>query len=162
MIRGQIDLIVMPDLRNQYPQLMNDELVFSACYERRFVVVTRARRKLSFAAFLAAEHVLVAPAGDDTGYVDDALRVTGHRRRVAVTVPSFQSALALVRKSDLVATLPDDVTRHLAPSLFTQQCPVATPKLDVGVLWAQRFRGDARHTWLRTLVEEVVMRLGGL
>src|SRR5690606_36541152 len=98
MIRGQIDLMVMPDLRNQYPQLKHDELVFNACYERRFVVATRAQHKLSLAAFIAAEHVLVTPAGDDTGYVDEALRLTGHTRRVAVTVPSFQSALALVRK----------------------------------------------------------------
>jgi DNA-binding transcriptional LysR family regulator len=160
LVRGQIDLVVMPDLRNQYPELMNDEVVFDACYERRFVVVSRTRRKLGLGAFLSAEHVLVAPTGDDTGYVDDALRVTGHTRRVAVTVPSFQSALGLVRKSDLVATLPDDVTRHLAPSLFTQQCPVTTPKFDVGVVWAQRFRRDTRHRWLRTLVKEVVLRLG--
>lgn len=160
LVRGQIDLVVMPDLRNQYPELMNDELVFDTCYQRRFVAVTRSRRVLGFGAFLAAEHVLVAPTGDDTGYVDEALRMAGHTRRIAVTVPSFQSALALVRKSDLVATLPDDVTRHLAPSLFTQKCPVSTPKLDVGVVWAQRFRGDARHSWLRKLVKDVVLRLG--
>lgn len=160
MIRGQIDLVVMPDLRKQYPQLMNDELVFEACYERRFVVVTRAHQKLSLAAFVAAEHVLVAPAGDDSGYVDEALRAAGHTRRVAVTVPSFQSALALVRRSDLVATLPDDVTRHLAPALFTQKCPVSTPKFEVGVVWAKRFARDARHTWLRALTKEVVVRLG--
>lgn len=160
LMRGRVDLVVMPDLRQEYPQLMNDELVFERCYRRQFVVVTRAHRKLSLEAFVASEHVLVAPTGDDTGYVDEALRVRGQIRRIAVTVPSFQSALELVKKSDLVATLPDDVTRHLAPSLFTQKCPVPTPALDVGVVWAQRFRGDARHAWLRKLTKDVVLRLG--
>lgn len=159
LIRGRVDLVVMPDVRKQYPQLVTDDLVFEPCYERHFVAVTRAHRRLTFAAFVAAEHVLVAPTGDDTGYVDQALRKSGHTRRIAVTVPSFQSALELVRRSDLVATLPDDVTRHLAPSLFTQKCPVSTPTLEVGVLWAQRFRGDSRHLWLRKLTKDVVLRL---
>ncbi len=47
LIRGRVDLVVMPDLSNQYPALMHDELVFDSCYQRHFVVVTRAHQKLS-------------------------------------------------------------------------------------------------------------------
>ena len=36
---------------------------------------------------------------------------------MAVTVPSFSAALAIVARTDLVATLPDDVVRSLAPDL---------------------------------------------
>jgi DNA-binding transcriptional LysR family regulator len=159
-VRGLVDLAVLPDLRGQYRIPLLDELVMSVQYTRRFVTVTRKRKKLGLEAFLAQEHALVSPAGEEGGYVDDALRVQGMRRRVAVTVPSFQAAITLVRDTELVATLPDDIVRVLAPTLHRQPCPVVTPELPMCVAWAARFTPDARHRWLRTLVSEVVRDLG--
>ena len=159
-VRGVVDLAVFPDLRGQYRIPLLDELVMSVQYTRRFVTVTRKRKKLGLEAFLAQEHALVSPGGEEGGYVDDALRALGKRRRVAVTVPSFQAAIALVRDTDLVATLPDDIVRVLAPTLHRQACPVATPELPMCVAWAARFTAGARHRWLRTLVSEVVRDLG--
>ncbi|WP_437294219.1 LysR family transcriptional regulator [Sorangium sp. So ce426] len=159
-VRGVVDLAVMPDLRGQVRIPMLDELVISAQYTRRFVTVTRKRKKLTLEAFLAAEHALVSPGGEEGGYVDDALRALGKRRRVAVTVPGFQAAITLVRELDLVATLPDDIVRVLAPRLHRQACPVSTPELPMCVAWARRFNQDARHRWLRELVSEVVRELG--
>lgn len=159
-VRGVVDMGVMADVRGQYRIPMLDELVMSVQYTRRFVTVTRKRKKHTLESFIAAEHALVSPSGEEGGYVDDALRALGKRRRVAVTVPSFQAAITLVRETDLVATLPDDIVRLLAPELHRQVCPVSTPELPMCVVWAVRFNQDARHRWLRTLVSEVVRDLG--
>lgn len=159
--RGAIELAVLPDLRGQYPIPALDELVLSVQYTRRFVTVSRRRRKLDLKAFVQAEHVLVSPQGEEGGYVDDALRLSGHKRRVAVSVPGFLAALALVHDSELVATLPDDVVRVLGPRLHRQACPVTTPELPICIGWAARFSHDARHRWLREQVRQVIVqRLG--
>jgi DNA-binding transcriptional LysR family regulator len=155
-LRGLIDLAVVPDVRAQYDIPQFDEIVFAAQYTRRFVTVSRRRRRLSLEAFVSAEHLLVSPQGEEGGYVDDALRALGRKRRVAVAVPSFLAALELVRGTELLATLPDDVVSALAPRLFRQPCPVATPELPMCVCWAARFTTDARHRWLRTQVIEAV------
>lgn len=159
-VRGLVDLAVLPDLRNQYPIPMIDELVMAPQYDRRFVTVAARPRRFTLERFLEAEHVLVSPRGDETGYVDDALRALGRRRRIAVTVPSFQAAIAIVRETELVATLPDDVVRCLAPELRRTACPVPTPEFPMCVAWASRFTKDARHRWLRALVAEVVRPIG--
>ncbi len=151
-VRGLVDLAVFPDMRGMYVIPSIDELVLRPVYTRRFVVASRRRRRLDLDAFLAAEHVLVAPQGTEGGYVDDALRPLGRARRVAVAVPTFQAAIALVASSDLVGTLPDDVLRVLAPRLHRQVCPVTTPDLAMCVCWAARFANDERHRWLRSLV----------
>jgi DNA-binding transcriptional LysR family regulator len=154
--RGAIELAVLPDLRGQYAIPALDELVLSMQYTRRFVAVSQRRRKLDLAGFLAAEHVLVSPQGEEGGYVDDSLRLLGQRRRVALTVPSFLAAIALLQTSELVATLPEDVVRVLAPKLKRQPCPVTTPELPMCIGWAARFSNDARHRWLREQVRQVL------
>jgi len=154
--RGVVELVVMPDVRNQYALSGLSELVLSPLYPRRFITVSRRKRRLSLASFLEADHILVSPRGDEGGYVDDALAALGKSRRVAVTVPGFLAALSLVQSTDMLATLPDDVVRVLAPELHRHASPVETPELTMCLIWAARFTRDARHTWLRTHVREVL------
>jgi DNA-binding transcriptional LysR family regulator len=158
-LRGAIDLAVLPDVRAQYDLPQFDQLVVAPQYTRRFVTVSRRRKPLPLAALTLADHVLMSPQGEEGGYVDDALRALGLRRRVAVAVPSFLACLELVRTSSLIATLPDDVVRALAPGLHRQPCPVSTPELPMCLVWAPRFNQDGRHRWLRTQVAEVVKTL---
>ncbi|MEZ4328989.1 MAG: LysR family transcriptional regulator [Polyangiales bacterium] len=158
--RGVVDVGVFPDVRGEYAIPELDALVLSPQYGRRFVCVTRGRRTLSLRAFLRADHLLVSPTGGEGGYVDTALAALGERRRVAVTVPSFQAALNIVSQTDLVATLPEDVTRALAPTLHRQRCPVTTPVLPMCVSWASRFTRDARHRWLRGHVTAALADFG--
>jgi DNA-binding transcriptional LysR family regulator len=44
--------------------------------------------------------------GDPQGFVDTVLAPQGHSRRVALTVPNFMFALAVVADSDLVCAVP--------------------------------------------------------
>jgi DNA-binding transcriptional LysR family regulator len=58
------------------------------------------------AAYCAAVHVVVSRSGDPQGYVDTVLAEQGLHRRVALTVPNFLLALAVVGETDFVAALP--------------------------------------------------------
>jgi DNA-binding transcriptional LysR family regulator len=136
--RGVVDVALSPILPVGMPDL--SDFVVRPLYERRFQTVTRRRRRLGLDAFCRADHLLVAPGGREGGYVDDALARLGRTRRVAVTVLSFSSALALIAADDdLVTTLPDDVVQVLGAGLrrklHVQRCPVETPVLPVALIW---------------------------
>lgn len=79
-------------------------------YDEEFVVAMRKghpfARRPTLDAFCALDHLLVSQAGDAYGFVDALLAKKGRTRRVALTVPNFMMALALIAESDLVAALP--------------------------------------------------------
>ena len=50
--------------------------------------------------------MVVSLTGDPSGFVDAALAERGLKRRVALTVPNFAMALAVVAESDLAGALP--------------------------------------------------------
>ncbi|HEY0817872.1 MAG TPA: LysR family transcriptional regulator [Rhizobacter sp.] len=79
-------------------------------YEESFVLAMRAghplRRKLTMERYCAAKHLVVSLTGDPHGFVDDVLARAGLSRRVALTVPNFMFALAVIAETDLVCALP--------------------------------------------------------
>src|SRR5688572_12671524 len=79
-------------------------------YEEIFVVAMRGGHPFAAAPTLerycAAQHALVSETGDRQGYVDTLLAARGLSRRVALTVPNFMTALAVVAETDLLVALP--------------------------------------------------------
>ena len=79
-------------------------------YDEGFVLCMRAahplRRRMSLERYCAAEHLVVSLTGDPHGFVDELLARSGHTRRVALTVPNFMFALAVLAQSDLVCAVP--------------------------------------------------------
>ena len=52
------------------------------------------------------QHLVVSLTGNPYGFVDEVLAKRGRTRRVALTVPNFMFALAVIAETDLVAALP--------------------------------------------------------
>jgi DNA-binding transcriptional LysR family regulator len=79
-------------------------------YEEKFVLGMRAghplRRGLTLERYCAAQHLVVSLSGDPHGFVDEVLAQTGRTRRVALTVPNFMFALAVLAQTDLLCALP--------------------------------------------------------
>lgn len=79
-------------------------------YEEDFVVAMRAGHPFgkdpTLDGFCRMRHVVVSLTGDAYGFVDDVLAKHGRSRRVALTVPNFMFALAVVAETDLIAALP--------------------------------------------------------
>jgi DNA-binding transcriptional LysR family regulator len=79
-------------------------------YEEDFVIAMRsghpAARRLTLERFCSMEHLVVSHSGDPHGFVDEYLLAQGRSRRIALTVPNFLFALAVIAESDLIAALP--------------------------------------------------------
>ena len=79
-------------------------------YEEDFVVAMRAGHPFADAPTLdrycEMQHLVVSLTGDPHGFVDDVLAEQGRSRRVALTVPNFMFALAVIAETDLISALP--------------------------------------------------------
>lgn len=79
-------------------------------YEEDFVLAMRRghtfARKPTLARYCEAQHLVVSLTGDPHGFVDEVLAKQERSRRVALTVPNFMFALAVVAESDLVCAVP--------------------------------------------------------
>jgi DNA-binding transcriptional LysR family regulator len=128
-------------------------------FRDRFVGVVRAghalaRGALTPARYATARHVATARRGRRTSPVDEALGRLGLARDVVTTVGGFATAVALARRSDLVATVPERHTGNLRDGLHTFPLPVAVPEIAVAMLWHPRLHADPAHRWLRGCVRD--------
>jgi len=136
------------------------ELRAQALFRDRFVGVVNAGHALAAGEVTAqryaeGRHVATSRRGLDRGPVDDALGLLGLQRNIAVTVSSFSEALALARRSELIATVPERHTGDLRGDLHSFALPLALEPFTVSLLWHPRMDGDAAHRWLRGCVREV-------
>lgn len=136
------------------------ELRVQALFRDRFIGVVREGHPLCAgevtpARYAAGRHVLVARQGVERGPVDEALKAVGLERQVATTVGGFSTALALVRSTDLIDSVPERHTGLLRAGLFSFALPVPVPEITVSMLWHPRLDGDPAHRWLRGVVRGV-------
>jgi DNA-binding transcriptional LysR family regulator len=79
-------------------------------YEEDFIVAARADHpctdEMTLDRYCELEHLVVSNSGDAHGFVDLVLAEQGRSRRIALTVPNFMLALAVIAESDLVSALP--------------------------------------------------------
>lgn len=131
-----------------------------ACHLRASHPALRSGGKLTRAVFVKASHVMVSIAGAGPGFVDRVLAEHGLTRRVALRVPSFVSALAIVARTDLVLTAPTALARVSRPSTGVVQvpAPLRLPSHGVDLVWHERFTEDPAHRWFRELLLEVGLR----
>ncbi|MDC6169816.1 LysR family transcriptional regulator [Paucibacter sp. XJ19-41] len=93
-------------------------------FSDRYVVIgsraqAEARGRLTLKKYLAARHVVVSPWGQTRGAIDHELEQLGHRRQVAMHVPSVLAAPFIVASTDLLMTVP-----RLAAELIARAAPI--------------------------------------
>ncbi|MEO7642148.1 MAG: LysR family transcriptional regulator [Ramlibacter sp.] len=117
--------------------------------------------RMSLKQFLAAPHVVVRPEGREHAF-DRMLEEKGHRRRVMLELSHFMSLLAILPRSDLIATVPDDIAtavgRHIP--LRYIGLPLKPPVIEVQQYWHRRMQHDAANQWLRGVFHAVNRRDG--
>jgi DNA-binding transcriptional LysR family regulator len=94
--------------------------------------------------------VLISPAGDLRGVVDDRLAAMGRSRRVVLGLPAFLPALAAVAEQGALLTLPARLAGRFAPGfgLVTAVPPLEIRSFAVSVFWHRRNAADPRVAWL--------------
>ncbi len=113
---------------------------------------------LTVARYAAARHVLVSRRGQPHSPIDEILAGQGRRRTITTLVPGFATALALVRESNLVATVPHLHCASLLGDLVTLPLPFALPGIRVALLWHPSQDADPGHRWLRALIRDTCAR----
>lgn len=136
------------------------ELLTQALFRDRFIGVVRnghplARGPVGLDDYAQARHVEVARRRTASSPLDTALQALGLARDIAVSVAGFPAALALVRGSDLIATVPERHTAALRDGLHGFTLPFALEPFTVSLLWHPRLEADPAHRWLRACVREV-------
>jgi DNA-binding transcriptional LysR family regulator len=171
---GELDVAIVPQVdrpRAAEPEAGPAGLLQRRLFRDRFICLLREdhpvlkRRKtpakLSLREFVSLSHVLVSPSGEGPGFVDQLLSARGLRRRIALRIPHFYSALAIVAKSDLVVTAPNALG-YLAPAalgVVAVGCPLPLPQHSVNLVWHERYSKDAGHSWLRERLLDLAREL---
>lgn len=143
------------DLSVCLPGLFPPEFRTRTLLTERFVCVVRRDhpvlgRRFTLDAYLALDHVVVAPLGRPS-QVDRVLADRGRTRRIRHVVPYFWSALHLVSVSDAILTVAESAVRAAADAfpLRVIEPPLALPGYAVHLLWHPRLDNEPANQWLR-------------
>lgn len=163
-----VDLVVLPGApRDDADLAIVPDQLWAAGPDRPSEVLQRGVRQDGYACFasgdgrmdldnyVARPHVVVSPTGEGASPVDDALAALGRSRRVAVRVPSFAEAVALVNATPLLLTAPRALARLLDPDrVTTHVLPFTLPRQSLAMRWHARLDADPGHRWFRGLVRD--------
>ena len=136
------------------------EVLTQALFRDRLVGVVRAghalsRGKISAARFAQGQHVYVSRRGQDRGQIDAALEAQGLVRQVSTVVAGFNTAIALARETELIASVPERYISEPERGLHCFELPLTLPSFTVAMLWHPRQATDLAHRWLRSCLREV-------
>lgn len=136
------------------------ELRTRGLFRDRFMGVVRAghslcKGEISPERYASQGHIMISRRQGHKGPVDDALQLVGLERNAVTYVDGISTALALVKGSDLVATVPERHTQNLRSGMFSFPLPITSPVIMISMLWHPRMEADPAHRWLRECVLDV-------
>ncbi|HEU0202646.1 MAG TPA: LysR family transcriptional regulator [Burkholderiaceae bacterium] len=153
MEAGRVDLAIglLPQLKAGFFQ----RRLFRQSYVCLFRKGHRLdKRKISLTEFSAAQHIVVVSAGTGHGKVDEILERNGIERNVRLTVPHFVAVGHLLRKSDMIATVPERFAQSVVEpfGLTYVAHPAPLPEIAINLFWHAKYHKDPANQWLRGLV----------
>lgn len=121
---------------------------FTTVYDPKVLSLTSPIRLKDF---LEAEHLLVSFNGERSGWIDDALAVSGERRKISYITPHFASVPFILKGTPYIATLPTYVAKRCANffDLALSEPPIDYELADISLNWHRRFDNDPVHSWIR-------------
>jgi DNA-binding transcriptional LysR family regulator len=127
-------------------------------YEESFVVAVRKghpfARNPTLEHYCQMQHLVVSESGDPYGFVDQLLAKQGRSRRIALTVPNFMFALAVLAGSDFVGALPARfVEMHAARfGILSMDGPLPLPHFRLNAVSSKAAMMDAGVAWMFDLI----------
>ncbi|PRY20414.1 DNA-binding transcriptional LysR family regulator [Aliiruegeria haliotis] len=147
---GSLDAAIMPPKVAEGDGLMRRHL-----FSTKDVVFFDPKHPLEendLDAFCARAHVRVG-FGPDAGFdIDRRLAKLGRKRKVAMQVADFDSALAMIRGTPLIATLPAPLA---PPDLSSVSPPWKQNGLDLALIWHTRNQTSERHRYWRNTLTDI-------
>ncbi|MGH6884200.1 MAG: LysR family transcriptional regulator [Hypericibacter sp.] len=130
-------------------------------YEEVFAVAVRNGhafgREPTLDHYCGLKHLVVSLTRDDRSFVDEALAGLGRSRRVALAVPNFMMALALVAQTDLVTTLPGSLLARCAADFGLQsiKAPLSLRHFGIHAVTPKAAMMDAGLAWFFELLSDL-------
>ncbi|KZD09707.1 LysR family transcriptional regulator [Oceanibaculum pacificum] len=139
-----------------------DNVVVQHLMDEGLACVVRAdhpdiRDSIDRAQYERLKHVNVLPPGRLRAGLFQALDRQGIRREVAVSVTHFLAVPEMIAVTDYCATLPRLICHGLRrdPRFKVLPAPVDLGTFPVEMAWHVRYRQDAAHRWLRSVVADI-------
>jgi len=103
---------------------------------------------------------MVSFSGDMSGNIDLDLARIGRCRKVVLAVPQFGSLRALLRNTELIATVPDYAACALADdgSLRADPAPFDITEAELSMVWSGAQDNDPAERWLRERILQFMAR----
>lgn len=123
-------------------------------YEEDFVLVMRPghifRQHPSIDGYCEHRHLVVSMTGDPHGFVDEILAKQGRRRGVALTVPNFMFACAILADTDLICAIPRRFAAQYAArfGLSIEEPPMSFGQFSLNAFVPKAALTDAGLNWL--------------
>lgn len=157
LARGEIDVAIAPE--HALGPGVHAESLFT---EGAAIVVRRDHpevgRRLSKAAFNALRHVdvwlVLGRAGIGNRAAEAYFEQHGLRRNIALVVPSFSAAIAVVATTDLAAGVPKRLAIWYQAMLPLRIVEIPAPPVEfqMKLVWHERTHADASNRFFRELV----------
>lgn len=125
-----------------------------ALFEEDFVIAMRAEHPFAdgptLDRYCEMRHLVVSLTGDAHGFVDEILVRQGRSRRIALTVPNFMFALAVVAETDLICALPRRFAAMHAPRFGVSglEAPLPLGRFLLNAVAPKAAMMDVGLTWL--------------
>src|SRR5437762_10413891 len=103
------------------------------------------------------QHLVVSHTGNALGFVDEAVARHGGSRRVALTVPNFMFALAVIAETDLISALPRRFVAMHAPrfGVVGVEAPLPLSRFRLRAAAPQAAMMDVGLSWLFDVLGKV-------
>lgn len=143
-----LDLAVIPG--DEAPARFEKRLL----YEDDFILALRRDHpflaKPSVPSYCASRHLVVSVSGDPHGFVDEVLARDGLSRRVALTVPNFMFAAAILPDTDFICAVPRRFAAAYGdrPGFATTEPPFPLGKFRLNIFLPKVALADAGIAWL--------------
>jgi DNA-binding transcriptional LysR family regulator len=131
-------------------------------FVERFVCVARkghpdVGERLTLDDYCALDHVLVSPSGGAfSAPADDTLAALGRRRHVRLSVPHFLLVREILKRSDMIAVLPERLARGYGEQFRVFELPFELAPFSVVAIWHERTHRDPALAWLRQAIADLM------
>ena len=161
---GKIDMAI--NRFDELPQSFHQKIIWRDSFACLVNKAHPKRHQFDLPNYLASQHIWVSKTGfgvgvgmdpndvQNLGWVDEALRKIGQRRKIRVFTRNYHVAMHLAQEQDLIATLPRKAAllHKDNPQLSIIEPPFAIPPIELKMIWSPLLHHDASHIWLRQII----------